>query len=152
MIAIDITKEPRDETYRTLIDYLGSRCSIFSLVWREQLSFDESARLIANQLQPFLIREERTNEWPGTRLFESMAMVRYYRSTQDSLALLKNQISLFGWLASDLPEDLAFYDESETCAFASISHEKDAWFNGSVFNAEDIKTKIPGIDIRRTGV
>lgn len=151
MGTIGIALEPRGETYKVLIDYLSSRCSIFSLVWREQLLFDESARLIANQLRPVLIREVRTNEWPGTRLLENMATVRYYRSTQDSLALLKEQESLYSWIANCLPEDLAFYDESETCAFGSISHEKDAWFNASFFDAEDIKTKIPGIELRRTG-
>jgi hypothetical protein len=151
MSTIDITSEPRGNTYEALIDYLGNRCPIFSLVWREQLLFDDSARMIADQLRPVLIREQRTDEWPGTRLLEHMATVRYYKSTQDSLALLKKQSSLFSWIASSMPEDLAFYNESETCAFGSISYEKDAWFNNKLFDAEDIKAKIPGIKLRITG-
>ena len=50
-----------------------------------------------------------------------------------------------------MPEDLAFYNESETCAFGSISHEKDAWFDENLFNAEDIRTCIPGIVLRKDG-
>jgi hypothetical protein len=151
MRTIDITFEPQGDIYKALIDYLGSRCSIFSLVWQEQLPFDESARGIADQLQSVLIREERTNEWPGTRLLLHMATIRYYRATRDSLVLLKNQVSLFSWISSALPEDLAFYNESETCVFGSISHEKDAWFNDIMFDVEDIKMNIPGIKLRRAG-
>ena len=149
--SIDIGSEPRGRTYEALVDYLGNRCSSFSLVWREQLSFEEPARVIADRLRPFLIREERTNEWPGTRLSGHMATVRHYRSTQDSLAVLKRQASLFSWEASASPEDLAFYDNAGACVFGSVSHEKDAWFNQDLLNADDIKTGIPGIELGRSG-
>ena len=44
--SIDIASEPRGHTYEALVDYLGSRCPSFSLVWQEQFSFEAAAKVI----------------------------------------------------------------------------------------------------------
>ena len=41
--------------------------------------------------------------------------------------MLERPGSLFGWLQPAYPEDLAFFGHDERLAFASVSHEKDAW-------------------------
>ena len=146
--SIAIRTEPRGDTYRALIDYLGTRCSSFSLVWREQLPFDDTAHAVADRLRRFLLREDRTDEWPGTRLVGHMATVRHYRCHHDSLAVLKEQPSLFAWEANALPEDPAFYDATGRCAFGSISHERNAWFDLELLDVKDIEASVPGIELR----
>jgi len=107
---------------------LANRCR-FSLVWRDQLTFGASALEIAETLKPSLLSEIRTDRWPGTTLWETMATVRLYGMNSDSFACVSRVPRLFQWRAPDLPEDLAIYDSDGTCCVACISHEHVAWID-----------------------
>jgi len=142
--SIDISREPKGRTYITLVDYLGRRCPTFSLVWRKQVSLSDLATMIAHQLRPFLVREERADEG---QVVGRLATTRHYRSVKGSLNVLKYQMSLYSWAAPTLPENLTFYDDYGVRVFWSDLHERNAWFNLDVLTTDAIRTEIQGIEL-----
>src|SRR5262245_60352804 len=106
---VTIREEPRGATYVALLQFALQRGSLFSLVWRDQLRFSPAAALVAENLQPDLVIERRTDEWPGTRLFGHLAIVRSYRLSPAALSTLAEAARLYAWIVPDRPEDLAFY-------------------------------------------
>lgn len=78
-------------------------------------------------LKPFLIRELKTNEWPGTRITGPNALVRHYKVSRKSIEVLARAGSFRNWRAPDFPEDLAFYRKGEL-AYFSIAHEDEESF------------------------
>jgi hypothetical protein len=98
----------------------------FSLVWRDQLPFGPSAQAIELELSPYLLREERTSEWPGTQLLRHEAIVRHYKLCKESIRVLLKSTRLYAWLSPDLPEDLTFYMPDGIPWLTSIAHENDA--------------------------
>lgn len=146
--VFEIVAEPKGQTYIDLLNFAASRCVSFSLVWLDQFKFEQSAYDIKHALKPFLISNDRTDEWPGTKLIGHEAIVRRYRVTDESLKLLHVAGALYSWLQPNLPEDLAFYASDDTAWLASISHEGQAWFlDESVLSAE-IYAYVPRIKIR----
>src|SRR5207253_2240745 len=125
---IDIVAEPVGQTYIDLLEFAASRCASFSLVWREQFRFEQSALQIADSLTPFLLSDVRTNEWLGTKLLGHQAIVRQYRVTDDAIDILCSVYGLYDWLQPGYPEDPAFYSSGKIGWLASISHEREAWF------------------------
>ena len=142
---IHIVREPRAHVYRALLAHALDRASHFSLVWREQLSFQHSADLVATSLTPFLADERVTDEWPGTQLFGSSALVRRYVLSAASLEILQQPGRLFAWLAPSLPEDLAFYLPSGSCWLGSVSHERYAWINEAAGALPALLHAVPGL-------
>src|SRR5882672_12771973 len=79
--TINIVAEPTGTVYRDLLNLAGEVCGSFSLVWRDQLAFGRSAKAIEESLSPFILREVRTDEWPGTKLMGHLAAVRQDRKS-----------------------------------------------------------------------
>ena len=146
---IEIVAEPQGQTYIDLITFAASRCESFSLVWRVQFHFEQTAYEIRDALKPFLLTNHRTNEWPGTTLIGHEAIVGSYRVTNESVKLLHAADSLYSWLQPNLPEDLAFYVPEGLPWLASISHERQAWFLDGSLRPEEIHANVPNIKIRR---
>jgi hypothetical protein len=48
----DIVAEPKGQTYIDLLNFAAARCESFSLVWREQFKFEQSAYEIKHALKP----------------------------------------------------------------------------------------------------
>lgn len=113
--------------YINLLQKAFQEFDSFSLVWRDQLEFNEECHKIEKELKPFLIREERTDEWPGTKLFGSLATLRYYQINEITISILKQANNFKSWLSPDKPEDLAFY-KNEKVVYSSIAHEDDEQF------------------------
>ena len=145
---IDIVSEPRGKMYLALLQVAKKHCASFSLVWRDEFRFGESARNLERSLQPFLIREEHTDEWPGTRLLGNKAQVRHYRVTDESLSLLGEVEGLYSWRAPDFPEDLAFYAADGSCWLLSISRENDAAIMSESITAEEIKEAVSSLALQ----
>jgi len=147
--VVDIVAEPKGQTYIELIKFASTRCESFSLVWRKQFQFEQSAHQIANALKPFLISNLSTDEWPGTKLIGHEAIVRQYRLSDNSVNVLCSVGGLYSWLEPQLPEDLAFYSSRQVGWFASVSHEGDAWFLDRSLSLEEICEHVPGIEIKK---
>src|SRR5882724_9595680 len=99
---ISIIKEPSDQVYSALITFAATRCKFFSFAWRNQLRFDVSAHEIARMLEPDLICQTTANEWPGTQLIGTSAIVRYYNVTSHSMQVLQTVNGLYKWLCPSL--------------------------------------------------
>ena len=148
--VFDIVAEPKGQTYFDLLDFAASRCESFSLVWRDQFHFANSAYEIKHALKPFLLSNVRTDEWPGTKLIGHDAIVRRYRVSNESVKLLQKAEGLYSWLQPALPEDLAFYVSEDVVWLASISHEGEAWFLDASLTTAEIYAYVPRIKIRES--
>ena len=113
-------------SYEELMAKALAEFDSFSLVWRDEFEFDEKCALIEKSLAPFLIEEQRTDEWPGTKIFDALATVRHYKVVADSIEIISKADSFKTWMAPSYPEDLAFY-KGKKSAYSSIAHENDEW-------------------------
>ena len=145
---LDILKEPQGETYLALLRFAASHCDRFSLVWRNQLKFDQSAQQVAVDLEPWLISEANTKSWPGTQ--GPRSLVRHYRVVSQSVKILQIADGLYFWLAPALPEDLAFYSSAGVPWLGTVSHENMAWFQDGTLSADEVRRSVPRIAIRAT--
>lgn len=146
--TFDIVAEPKGQTYIDLLNFAASRCASFSLVWGDQSKFEQSAYEIKHALKPFLISNDRTDEWPGTKLIGHEAIVRRYRVADGSVKLLHVAGTLYSWLQPKLPEDLAFYASKDNAWLASISHESQAWLLDGSLRPAEIYAYVPHLKIR----
>ena len=146
-ITVNIAAEPRGTVYKQLLDLAAEACGSFSLAWRDQLKFSQSADAIKEALSPYIIRDERTDEWPGTKLFGHFATVRHYRVEGGAMRVLEGAAGLYAWLAPDHPEDLVFYAADGSVWLGSIAHEKDAWFIGWAGVEATVRSRIPSLRI-----
>jgi hypothetical protein len=116
------------ERYEMFVERMLYANSTFSLVWRDQLRFAESASSVRESLRPLQVDYFRVDRWPGTRLFHrGKATVVHFRCDPRAHETLVRPGSLFSWLAPALPEDLAFYSEEGVATFASVSHDREAF-------------------------
>lgn len=116
--------------YLQLLNWALENSSSFSLVWRKNFKFEDSAKALKKKLKPYLEKTEITDNWPGTKVFGVPEdKVRFYKTNVQSIEILKEIKSLFKWLAPKYPEDLAFYYNNMPI-FGSVSHEKMAFFIG----------------------
>ncbi|HET9253051.1 MAG TPA: hypothetical protein VFP58_13140 [Candidatus Eisenbacteria bacterium] len=150
MTTLDLVTEPRGQAYAGMLELASEACASFSLVWRDQLSFHASAQAIAADLAPFLVRQERTAEWPGTQLLGHLATVRHYRLEPESLRVLKTAEGLYAWHAPELPEDLALYTPDGMAWLTSIAHERDAWFLDAPELETLLRERLPRIHVVRS--
>lgn len=142
---INIVREPKGRTYRSLLRLASLRASHFALVWNPQLAFDARSAAFAMALQPFLSDESVTSEWPGTKLLGATALVRRYVLNERSVRHLASPGRLFAWRAPSLPEDLAFFTAAGECWLASISHERDAWLYEPPDVLPGLLQEVPGL-------
>jgi len=145
--TFNIVEEPVGETYQKLLQLASETCASFSLVWRDQLNFELSAEEVASLLQPYLIREQRTDEWPGTKLLGHLATVRHYRLCVETLNVLRQAAGLYAWLEPVFPEDLALYTQDGSVWLGSIAHEQDAWIQGGSELEQAIGARLPGLAV-----
>lgn len=144
----EIVAEPKGQTYIDLLNFAVSNCESFSLVWRDQLTFEHSAYEIKHALKPFLVSNIRTNKWPGQELLGHEAIVQRYRVEDESVNLLHAAGGLYSWLHPRLPEDLAFYTSGDIVWLASISHEHEAWLLDESLRPAEIYAYVPQLKIK----
>ena len=141
-----IAVEPVGATYVALIRFAAAEASTFSLVWRHQLEFGPAAHELAEALRPSMIRQQVTDEWPGTRLLGHAAIVRFYRMSPAALDVLVSANRLYGWMAPGRPEDLAFYTTAGHCWLGSIAHEEDAFVDSDAVDVSRVVAAVPGLE------
>jgi len=146
---ITIVEEPKGEAYVALLRFALKHTSFFSLVWRDQLDFLESATSVAETLRSDLLSEHRTNEWPGTHLFGHLATVRLYRMSPSAFSVLRQVGGLYEWVAPERPEDLAFYVGEGNPWLASIAHERDGFVYPDAIDLQDLAGSVQGLRLER---
>ena len=146
--CLELEEDLQGCDYIRLIELAQRSCDRFYLVWREQLSFGQSAEDCAVDLAPWLISEETTDTWDGTQLFGTTATLRHYKLCSASAQVLKKPGHLYAWLAPSLPEDLTFYTSGGALWMASVSHERGAGFDNRWVPADYLLHYIPAIKLR----
>jgi len=116
-----------DKSFPELLSWASDACSEFSLIWRDECTYSLVAVDFDKQIAPYLLKEKRVKEWPGTELMEEKATMKLYKVCRESLDVLRRVSSIYAFISPDYPEDLAFYINGEV-SFASISHEGISWF------------------------
>jgi len=141
----DIPSEPAGEVYLSLLEFAEQQDARFSLVWRQQAPLGAGAYALKRVLRPFMERQVRTAEWPGTRLIGHTAMVRIYRLVPEAARVLAEAGRLFAWRAPERPEDLAFYSADGRCWLASIAHERQAYVTLDDAGLAALRAAVPGL-------
>ena len=122
--TVSIIDEPLGSTYRALLDLASEVCGSFSLVWRDDTEFNLSAHDIATKLEPLFIREERTDRWPGTKLFGHFATVRHYRVDAVSMCVLEEAGGLYARLAPNAQRTWRSTPRTRLCGWARLRTKK----------------------------
>jgi len=122
------TNEPRGQLLRRLLGYAAKQSNRVGLVVRDQLPRETTLEVALRQLEPFLIHDEITREWPGTQLLFHDAQMFHYRA-EDALIERLSQLSdsLYAWRQPELPEDPFFLRPDGSAFLTTISHEEDAY-------------------------
>ena len=94
-----------------------------------------------------MIRQQITDEWPGTRLLGHAAIVRFYKISLAARRVLEGANRLYGWTAPGRPEDLAFYTAAGHCWLGSIAHEQDAFVDSDVIDLSSVVAGVPGLQL-----
>jgi hypothetical protein len=116
-----------DKEYELLLNTANAKFDSFSLVWRDQFKFTETATNLEKSLEKYLLLEQYTDEWPGTKIFKSKAKVRTYKVKPETLTILSQFNNVYEFIAPNYPEDLSFYSNGKI-KFTSIAHEGEAWY------------------------
>ena len=141
-----VTDEPTAELYRAIIAEACHNCDRFSLVQRNELVFDEEATKFFVELHPHLLQERIVSEWPGTQLLGGQAVLREYRLTAATVAILARHVDgLYDWCQPSLPEDLVFWRPSAGPWLVAITHERDAYFDISPRERDELLRAIPAL-------
>ena len=121
----DITGSDYSNFLDMALDWFG----FFSLVRRDGVSFDDSAVQVWRDLHRHETNRRRSSHWAGTRVSSKtpVASVISYRLDSGSRSILARPGSLFAWVATAFPEDIAFYQRDGRLAFATCTHEAMAW-------------------------
>jgi hypothetical protein len=139
--------EPSEATYGMLLAFAARKQSLFSLVWRDQLDFLESAYAITEALTAECVSSVSTDAWPGTRLIGHKATVNFYKPSSSAIELLARPGRLFAWRAPQFPEDLAFYLAPDRPWLGSIAHERDAFIYADVMDVAEVCANVPGLEL-----
>ena len=134
--------------YEALLQWALESCTKFSLVWRASLPFNKKAKNIEIKLKRYLLKEEKTNQWPGTKILGlADNILRLYKITRESIEILKVAGGIYNWQSPDFPEDLAFYKSVGRAWFGSVAHEKMSFFPEPAFSQNEIIKRIGKIRI-----
>jgi len=144
--SFTVTQEPRGEQYRALLGEALRHCDRFSLVQRSECIIDEAAKKVLVELSPHL-REERTvSEWPGTKLLGGTATLREYELSEASAAILGRVAEgLYDWCQPARPEDLVLWRASDGPWLVTIAHERDAYFEVTAAERDELFRAIPAL-------
>ena len=143
----DIRTELTGDLYQALIDYSRSCCTAFFLVVRDTCPINASCNDVIQRLSGFFIERRSSSEWPGTVLYGHTATVYHYRLCLNSAEVLKNAVrGLYRWVQPDYPEDLCLLRNCGTPWLVSIAHEREAYFELSGSEREELARAIPALE------
>jgi len=120
--------EPRGQLLQRLLAYAATQSNRVGVVVCEQLPREASLEAALRELEPFLMHDEVTREWPGTQLLGHDARVFHYRVEAALIEVLSElSDSLYAWRQPELPEDPFLLRPDGSALLTTISHEEDAY-------------------------
>jgi hypothetical protein len=158
----DIAVEPRGDTYRKLLAASLSHCAEFLFVdvpsrrkGTIKSAFEASARAVVRELEPFLLRVERSMSWPGTVLSEHpgldvRAYVYRFRFEPKSLLVLTRVADrLYAWRWPDLPADLCLIRPDGEPWLVTMAADEDSYLTITQDEVEELARAVPQVGLRR---
>lgn len=134
--------------YAALLEVARGEGLLGQLVVRDQLT---AAASVAGLLERLHVTESlRSNSWPGTRLLEGAGLATLHRFLLDRESIeahLRATSGVFEWLQPDRPEDLALLRADGSVWFASVAHEREAWFELSTDEAVRLNHAVPQLKL-----
>ncbi|RPH69772.1 hypothetical protein EHM76_06925 [bacterium] len=135
-----VTHPLHSRLYGGILDYAVGKSATFLLVVRDSLGLSARATGLLERLRDFLVKDYRSSRWPGTELIKGSARLLEYTYTCESKDILKHVTKgLYDWKQPDLPEDLCLLRASGDVWMATISHERDAFFE---MGTEELRTML----------
>lgn len=152
MTSYQLSDEASVVTQQQLLEAVWNSATEFSLTVREECISSRSVMATLEELSPFQLMKTRTNEWPGTILESSFALVFRYRCSPETIALLHAfGRGILEWNHPESPEDLALYRANGSVLVESISHERDAllWLTEDEYRSlpRDLKQVLWAVDL-----
>lgn len=146
---IEIYDNPKDEAYKSLIDYAAKKCTKFVLVEVKHISSSNNVKKVLNALEPYLINKIKSERWPGTISGSNNNLVYTYEFNEKSAKVLKESAnSLFSWVQPNLPEDLSFITEDGKEWLINTAHENMAGLEIDEEEAELLSNSINGLFLK----
>ena len=144
METLNFVGDLSTEDFRAILRHSLDICALGLFVERQGLPASEHERLFRRRCAPYVVEVREQSEWPGTRLFDSVATVVYFDLNDKVVELLtSDKGSVFDWRWPDMPEDLCLLRMDGSVWFGSISHEHDAWLNVTPLEKEDLLALSP---------
>lgn len=148
--TFDLLEEPSGEIWQRLLDRSLAVCDFLQLVVHHGQPLDASGQDVLRRLHSFLVSDQEEREWPGTILYGHTARVLRFRYTPESMNILSGAADrLYAWVQPGLPEDLALLREDLSPWLASISHERDAYFELAGGEENWITEQLPELAIQQ---
>ena len=143
-----LTGEPVGNAYSEIIYSAHHWCERLLLVVQPGLRLDSFANQILAELEPQLLTERETSEWPGTRLYDHVAIVREYTFTHAVAHVLATAADrLFAWQQPSLPEDPCLLRRDGSSWLTTIVHERDAYFELSESELRRLLQAAPSLEL-----
>ena len=128
----NIKKNIKGNKYKQLLNWVSESSTVLSFVTRKDVGISERSVMLIESLTEFLVDSYPTNEWLSNEIVDSPIIGHIYfyelnKTTKNILLEVSN--SLFDWgddALTDLPEDIAFYDEKRCPVLHVNGHENYA--------------------------
>jgi hypothetical protein len=142
-----LVEEPKNELYRQLLASAEQEASLAYLILRPNIAVNNTAEAVIDQLKPYEISRQEVSEWPGTRLMYGARALRFeYIVSHELITTLATVANgIYDWVLPNLPEDLGFLRSDHSTWFATIAHERDAYFELTAAEMDQIITRIPAL-------
>lgn len=139
-----LAKNLNGDDYQSLLDYCTEKGMFFQFVIHSACTLLPRGQELLSKLMPFQVEKTVTSEWPGTKLHGgAVTLWRYSLSRQSMEVVTEETDSVYGWAHPELPEDLSLLREDKSVWLATISHEKDAYFELSALELQDLLNRLP---------
>lgn len=128
----NIRKNITGMRYEHLLNWMEDSAAIFSFVTRKDIGISKNSENLIEKLGRFLIDSYPTNNWLSTEIIDNpiIGHIYFYEFNEETKEiLLEISNSLFDWgddSISDLPEDIAFYNNERSPILYVIGHENEA--------------------------
>jgi hypothetical protein len=142
----DLTRELRDEAYRTLLAASLGFCDRAVLVVPPRSAAACEAKV--DPLRPFVAFEFAAGQWPGTISWDAPATVYWLELSTACVEALSTLVDgLYDWqTVNGNPEDLALLSEDGREFLVSVAHECESWMWLTESERRELERRIPELD------
>lgn len=145
----DLLEEPTGGAYRDLIRLAAAECTSFQVVHKRR-RMTPPVETVMSVLRPFLLERRESSNWPGSEAVGWTAELYRFALTAESGAVLaRTADGLYSWQQPNLPEDPSFLRQDGSVWLATITHEREAFFELSPEELSSVSATVPALRLKR---